>query len=119
MIDEVGDETARMSARQLFLQPRPVAPELPEERLLLLLRWPIKLVWSGERELQSVLEASLDERFRQERLAVANGAEALVVEIIRHPARGRLVEGDPAQFRIGGREAAEDDLEPVRPNVLR
>src|SRR5215470_6810853 len=83
---QIIDETARMTARQLLLARRPVAPVLEEEAFFLLLRRTIELVRRGQRHAQRVLEAPAKQQASDEFAALlGDGAEALIVEIVRHP----------------------------------
>src|SRR5262249_12284984 len=84
---EVIDEAARVAARQLRLEPLPVAPVLAEGLFLLLLRRAVVLVGGRQRQAQRLLELPLHHQ-PGDPLAAGAGdrAEALVVEIVRHPA---------------------------------
>src|SRR5262249_52020866 len=119
MVDEIIDEAAGMTSRQAVLALGPTAPALAKGRLDLFLFGRVELVRGRERQLQRRFELAEDHVLGHELRRIANGAEPLVVEVIRH-----TVAGDGLRF--GGRvlspfsgQVAELDVKPIGADVAR
>src|SRR6266851_262602 len=95
----------------------PVAPVSPQECFFFLLRRAVEFIARGQGEAQGLLELSENEIPGHE-LAVANGAEALLVKIIRHAISADFFQTFLSMMNVLLAQIMSSDSKPVAADVL-
>src|SRR5262245_21483481 len=119
VVRQEADQAARVAARQFILEPRPVAPVLAEQALLLLFGRAIVFIRRRQDLPQRLLVAPKPKLPGDEAGAAGDRAETLVVKVIGNAAGAYLLQGDGRGRDVGFLQAAQDQLKPIGADVLR
>ena len=119
VVDQVGHEAPGVRPVEPRLGLGPVAPALAEDRLLVAGVGAVGGVGLGDGQAEGLLVVAGQPGPRDEVAVVADRAEPLVVEVVGEAVDGQLAEGDLRRLGLLLREVAEDDREPVPPELVR
>ena len=119
VIDEVRDQAPGVRAGQSGLGVRPISPVLAEDRLLGSGVGAVRGGGLGDGQAEGLLVVPLQPRLGDEPSRKADGAEPLVVEVVREAVA--FDRGERPSRAVGGlaREVADHDLKAVPPEVGR
>src|SRR5262249_6574485 len=117
MMQQVIDEAAGMAARQDSFAGGPVAPVVTQHGFLMLLFSTVEFIWGGQRQTKRVLETLSNHQPRNKFAARCDGAEPLVIKVIRHPVNSDFVECLLRDAKFGRCQLAQTDVKTVGADV--